>query len=174
MDDWNTKTKFWAETLRIIIIGIIGGWIAHTYLDPQKRNAEATVRYKAELAKQKLVIQTKIIDEFFDLSYSYTTNIYDLLNKEEDVDKDKIESFYDDYRSVQNLVGIYFKDLDSVDIKLKKIEQTTNALFKYTKDKLSVREQWNPVRDELKRQNNELGVYILKELNFFKKNKDNL
>ncbi|MEM6686047.1 MAG: hypothetical protein AAF617_09715, partial [Bacteroidota bacterium] len=145
MKDWNEQTKFWAETLRIIILAVVGGFIAFTWLDPNERKKEYELNYEAEIDKQKLLIRTDVIDSFFKSSYMYTSILHDRLDGE-DVDSDEFEKVYDDYRSQQNLIKIYFQNIKDVDTKLSEIKALTDKLFDLRKDSLRKKSEWTSKR----------------------------
>ena len=152
--DMNETTKFWAETIRTIIIGII----AILFLNPLKEKNQ----YHAEINKEK----TKVITEFIESSYWYTSHA----QTEGKFDSVEYKLFkgddYSKYRIAQHKMKLYFGKC--IDKKIDSVENTSSKL----KDCIDYNRGCNceAKRKYLKQLNQRIEEEALKEVEILDKN----
>ena len=113
---WSENQKFWAETLRIAIFGLIGFLAINFIAEDFKKKTE----YEAFLGQERIKLKKDVVDDFLKSSYNYTLVLYDILNEDRD---SSIKEQYDIYRIDQNRMKAYFgsevgKKIQSIDEQL--------------------------------------------------------
>lgn len=114
---WSKKQLFWAETLRTVILAILGALLAFIILKP----FENKTAYEGEINKKKLELKNEVIHDFLGVSYAYTSEVYDVLKCDSVKEKARCENLkkeinkkYDIYRKEQNRMRVYFEEVEEI------------------------------------------------------------
>lgn len=142
MTQWDDSKKFWMETRRTALFGIIGTVVATLVLS-----------YSGELDKQKISIQGKLIDDFLGTSQRYALSAESACAKPEDevLREDFEDKTVDEYRSTLRRLRIFFAE--SVGNKLAASEKLHNELHEAYKSRKS---NWRMVLSEFKKADDRL------------------
>lgn len=156
MAKWDDSSKFVAETLRTVVFALTGGVLAYLILDPIK----AKTAYQAEIDKEKLLVKTRLVNDFLNRSYMYTSVAADAYNGKEPQKTLYNGDIYDQYRDQRNRMEIYFKG----DIHAKLV--TTDLLNDSLRNNMGklAYDEWELIRKRFKEQNNDIAREALKQL----------
>jgi len=171
LSDEQEWIKFKLETTRTVLLAVFGTLAVGYIIKPW----EQSQNYEAELAKTRLSIQAKVVDDFIAASERYTAVAYDACKayaKEKELrdpkEADSITEFedkvVDDYRTTIKRIEHYFEGAPS-DVR-EQVEQSRllhDQLFAQCKAKAN-KETWNTKRGELKSANGKVAVAALQYL----------
>jgi hypothetical protein len=148
MNGWTDSRKFWAETIRAMVFGLIGAAAATIFLGVY-----------ADADRVQRDIRAKSIDSFLIASNQYTATAYDFCsrsNGDDDVKKLFESTVVDNYHAAIFRMGLYFAN-DDVRSKVDMIKDKETRLFKVCKEDNSPRENWQQLRCDLKKANEDLA-----------------
>src|SRR5437868_7815103 len=141
METWSDKTKFWSETIRIILLAIFGVLGVYFIVDPLKNKTS----YEAELGKERLLLKATIIDNFLSKSHKYTAIAFDACNG----DTASIRLFQgddgDNYDDLLNRMSVYFRSNTELQTEIKNIMQVKSSLYGCFKRHAN-KDEWEPIR----------------------------
>lgn len=145
MKIWSDSRKFWAESIRTIILAGLGVLGVYLIVEPLK-NKRA---YEAELDKERLSIKSKLIDQFLNSSHKFTAIASDACNGDPGAMQQYENELRDIYTNDRTRLSLYFTKDDTIQKELASIYKLDSLLHRYCKDGASV-DLWEPVRSELK------------------------
>ena len=164
MSKWTDKEKFKNETLRILLLAIMGFIATIVIVQPFKDTAEND----SFVIKEKIRIKKEVIDSFLKTSYLYSSSIYKVLSAVPKPSKEQIkiyESSYKEYRVDLNRMILYFNIK-----KFKKhhylVLESNNLRYKLRQiyNKRVKNKNWKILRNEFKEKNNEIARLALKAI----------
>lgn len=158
--------KFWIETARTVLLGIAGTVAAFYILKPMEKGID----YESDLDKTRLMIVSGVVDDFLKASYHYTAIAYDACGGKETVKEHFQSDAIDLYRSAENRLAVYFDDVQAVKQEFNLVQNKTKQLGELC-NKGAAKDQWEPVRKELKDANNRLAVAALKQMRLYRSSK---
>lgn len=103
--NWIERNPFWADTLRTIILGVVGTFLLATIIELLKNR----IGYAAEKSKARLSLKVDVIRDFAECSYKFTS--LSVRYKEKEIPFKELRDAFDDYRNIQHQMGIALKDL---------------------------------------------------------------
>jgi hypothetical protein len=165
MAKWDDSQKFTAETVRTIVLAVIGAIAAVIVLKP----AENSVDYAAELDKTKLSIRSRVVDEFLTASYQYTAVAYDACGGDPEAMKKFRGGSVDAFRTARNRLVVYFDGGETFGSQLAAVDEATAALKELCISNVTptAKDQWEVVRQRLRGADNDLAIAALKSLALF-------
>jgi hypothetical protein len=135
---WSDTTKFWADSIRTIVFGILGA-LAATFLLSRYSDSDKTVRD----------IRAQAVEKFLINSNAYSSAVYDLCKNGGKDALAHYESTLADYHGSRDTLTVYFDD-DEFRSKVQDIGKKEDALFAICKDGKINEEQWATLRNDLK------------------------
>ena len=147
MGTWNDKTKFWSETLRIVILAGLSVIGVYYIVDPLKNKTS----YKAELDKERLALKSTLIDDFLSKSHKYSAISFDALNGDAKAIDMYQNEVGDAYNNSVNRLSLYFSDNTKIQNFLIDIRSTDSLLYQCFKLN-APKVEWEPIRKKLKAQ----------------------
>lgn len=158
---WDDRTKFIAETVRTIVLGILGALAVLIAVKPW----EANLAYNAEVEKARLTLSAKVVDDFLAAAYLYTSVAYDACSGNADAQRRYQGELFDRFRAAQNRLSIYFASEPTVQVRGNNLQDKTQVLFEACKSGAS-KDTWEAARLELKAASNSLAQEALNALGF--------
>ncbi len=156
MAEWANQDKFWAETIRNVLITAVGGYLAIMYFKPHEN-----------LSKKRMEMRVAVIDNYLESSYKYTSAMYDVIINEKDF-KD-IQKELDQYRSDSNILQVYFQNDPDITSQKIYVDTLVNRLYNNIRYSRLSQETLKQLRTEVKKEHNKVGHMALTSLNFFEK-----
>jgi len=165
MSDLTEREKFKYETIRIIVIAILGFMATVWIVQPWENDTN----YSSFIEKEKILIKKKVVDDFLKTSYLYASSIYKVMSNDTDLNKkteiELYESNYRNYRLNLNKIILYFETEKTPkhDSLIKKSNDLRYKLRQMYLNKLD-RTNWKKVRYEFKSTNNEIAKLALRAI----------
>lgn len=154
--DWADQNKFWSDTIRAIVLGVLGTFLVATVIESLKND----IAYAAEKEKAKLALRINIIKDFTETSYHFTSSA--VRYKAGQISFTDLRDEYDRYRAIQHQMGLLSKvegikdQMENVAKKMKLIINQKDTLVKYN--------TFEKVRLEIKAQSDSIEINALDNL----------
>jgi hypothetical protein len=101
---WVERNPFWADTLRTIILGIVGTLLVATVIELLKNR----IGYAAEKNKARLSLKVDVIKDFSERSYKFTSLAVRF--NEGQISFEELRDAFDNYRNIQHQMNIALKN----------------------------------------------------------------
>lgn len=161
MSKWSDARKFWSETIRTMafaILGTIGLYCVVSRLNNQRA-------YEAELDKEKLSIRSSAIDQFLNESHKFTAIASDALRTGSPESIDGYENRKrDPYTQSLMKIRLFFANDSEINGMIDKINLLDRQLHNFMKVETRKKEDWEPVRQQLKAAHHKLAERVLSGL----------
>jgi hypothetical protein len=147
---WSDTTEFWADTIRTVVLGVLGA-LAATFLLSRFSDSDKTVRD----------IRAQAVEKFLIDSNAYSSAVYDLCKNGGKDALARYESTLANYHGSRDTLTVYFDD-DEFRSRVQDIEKKEEVLFAICKDGKVNEEKWVTLRNELKAANLNLARSAVK------------
>jgi hypothetical protein len=173
MATWDESKKFWAETVRTVLLASAGAVAAVLIIKPW----ESDVDFTGELRKTQLTIRAQVVDDYLAASYRYTAVAYDACHaygakRRTAADKTTIAIFegdaVDGLRSARRRLEIYFSGLEPLKEQLAHADTLGSRLFESCSGGGANEAAWEATRQELKSAHDKAAVTALEALHLTK------
>jgi hypothetical protein len=135
---WNDSTRFWVESLRTVVFGVIGA-LAATFLLSRYSDSDKTVRD----------IRARAIERFLTDSNIYSAAAWELCDKGGDDALTRYYSTLENYHGSRDTLTVYFVD-DEFRSRVQDMGTKEEMLFSVCKDGKVNKEKWMTLRNDLK------------------------
>jgi hypothetical protein len=138
---WSDSKRFWAESLRTVVFGVLGA-LAATFFLSRYSESDKTVRDIRAQAIEKFLIDSNV----------YSSAAYDLCKNGGSAALAHYESTLENYHGSRDTLTVYFDD-DEFRSRVQDIGQKEAALFSVCKDGKVNDDKWTALRNDLKAAN---------------------
>jgi|SRR5579864_44124 len=150
MDQWSDATKFWAESMRTVVFGIMGA-IAATVVLGRYADSDKTLRD----------IRAQAIERFLINSNEYSAAAYDLCKNGGEGALMRLQSTIAGYHGSREMLTVYFDD-DQFRSIAQNTENEEDELYNVCKNGHVPQEQWVTLRNDFKAANLNLAKTAVK------------
>lgn len=150
MDQWSDTKRFWAESARTAVFGVLGA-VAATFLLNTYADSDKTVRD----------IRVHAVERFLIDSNMYTAAAWDLCKNGDNSALGRYDSTLENYHGSRDMLTVYF-DSDEFRSRVQDIGKKEEALRSVCKDGHASEERWVTLRNDLKAANFNLARTALK------------
>lgn len=165
MPDWDESKKFTYESMRMLVVVIIGFIATISIVQPW----ESSVNHSSFLEKEKIRIKKEVVDDFLRTSYLYASSVYKVMSNDTDLDKNKEAELYEltyrNYRVDLNRMIVYFKIKKSIE-HYSLVKKSTNLKYRLRQMYLNKtnKKDWGKLRANFKSVNNKIAELALKSI----------
>jgi len=166
MKEWSEAKKFSYESIRMLVLAILGFLATFIIVQPWENKIDEEVFLKQEYIK----IKNEVITSFLKTSYVYSSSIYKVLFEKGTLDDDTIavyELSYNNYRVDLNRMILYFRIRESREYyalvtKSNELRYKLRQIYNGEVDSKG----WRLIRTEFIISNNKLAEIALKSIAF--------
>ena len=165
MPDWDESKKFTYESIRMLVVVILGFIATISIVQPR----ENSVGHSSFLEKEKIRIKKEVVDDFLRTSYLYASSVYKVMSNDTGLNKNKETELYEltyrNYRVDLNRMIVYFKIKKSIE-HYSLVKKSTNLKYKLRQMYLNKtnRKDWEKLRSNFKLVNNEIAELALRSI----------